>query len=52
MTLTQNNDKTKTKNLEEARPPILGSWTRIYLMVLSVLGSLIVLFTLFTRYFS
>lgn len=52
MKLTQNNDRAEEQNLEEARPPILGSWPRIYLLVLGVLGSLMVLFSLFTRNFS
>ena len=52
MNVTQNNDKAGDHNLEMDQPPILGSWTNIYLLVMGVLGSLVVLFTLFTRFFS
>jgi hypothetical protein len=33
-------------------PPPLGSWGRMYALVLGVLAALILLFTLFTRAFS
>jgi len=36
----------------EERPPILGSWNKIYLIVLGNLAFLIVLFIALTRYFS
>jgi hypothetical protein len=36
---------------EEERPPILGSWGRLYGVVLLELGVLIVLFYMFTKAF-
>ncbi len=37
---------------KEDSPPILGSWTKIYLLVLGNLAFLILLLYLFTNYFS
>lgn len=39
-------------NSSEERPPILGSWNKIYLVVLGNLAFLIIIFILLTRYFS
>lgn len=36
----------------EERPPILGSWNKIYLLVLGNLAFLILLFIALTAYFS
>jgi hypothetical protein len=36
----------------EERPPILGTWRRLYLAVLAWLGALIVLFYLFSEAFA
>jgi len=36
---------------EDEPPPILGSWTRLYALVLLNLAALILLFALFTRWF-
>lgn len=36
----------------EERPPILGSWNKIYLIVLGNLALLILIFIALTRYFS
>lgn len=43
-------DATTTEAHEE-RPPVLGSWSRLYGVVLLELGVLIVLFYLFTKAF-
>ncbi len=37
---------------EDEPPPILGSWRNLYAIVLGWLALLIVVFYLFTRYFS
>jgi hypothetical protein len=37
---------------EEAPPPLLGSWRRVYAVVLGELALLILLFRLFSRAFS
>lgn len=44
-------DETDRHPDDERRPP-LGSWPRLYAVVLGTLVLLIVLFTLFTRAFS
>ncbi len=40
------------KKDSEDRPPILGSWKKLYLFVVAQLVVLIILFYLFTKYFS
>jgi hypothetical protein len=42
---------TSTTGAQEEKPPILGSWRRLYGVVLLELGVLIVLFYLFTKAF-
>lgn len=37
---------------KEDRPPILGSWNKLYIFVLGNLAFLIILFYFFTRYYS
>jgi hypothetical protein len=37
---------------QEEKPPIFGSWNKIYAIVLGNLVLLIILFYLFTKYFS
>ena len=44
------NDESK-KSIED-KPPFLGSWNKIYILVLSELAIHIVLFYLFTKVFS
>ncbi len=41
-----------SKNLIEDKPPLLGSWNKIYLFVFGELLILILLFYLFTKAFS
>jgi hypothetical protein len=38
-------------NKEDARPPILGSWRNVYLLVAGTLVALIVCFYFFTKHF-
>ena len=40
------------KPLEEDKPPILGSWRNIYVLVIVNLIVLIILFKLITNYFT
>lgn len=42
----------KSKNILEDKPPFLGSWNKIYLLVLGELIILIALFYLLTKVFS
>lgn len=37
---------------EEEKPPVLGSWNRLYAVVLAWLAALIVIFYIFTNIFS
>ncbi|HEX9251110.1 MAG TPA: hypothetical protein VF870_02660 [Ignavibacteriaceae bacterium] len=41
-----------SKNMIEDKPPFLGSWNKIYLLVFGELIVLIILFYLFTKAFS
>jgi hypothetical protein len=38
-------------NEEDEKPPILGSWNNIYILVLSVFVLIVILLFLFTWYF-
>lgn len=41
-----------TKPLEDDKPPILGSWNRLYAFVLILHALIILLFYIFTRVYS
>ncbi len=40
------------KEAEENKPPFFDSWSKMYWLVMAVLGILILLFYLFTQYYS
>lgn len=40
------------KEIKEGRPPILGTWRNLYLLLVSVLLILITFFYLFTKHFA
>lgn len=46
------NPALKPENTGEEDPPFLGSWKRIYLVVLFYLFTLIIILWLVTRYFA
>lgn len=41
-----------TKEANEDKPPFFDSWPKMYALVIAVLGILILLFYLFTEYYS
>jgi hypothetical protein len=42
----------KVKEVIDEPPPFLGTWRRVYIMVLCYLAALIALFYVFTRWFA
>ncbi len=42
----------ETREVDEGKPPFFDSWSKMYALVMGVLAVLILLFYLFTEYYS